>query len=162
VAAWSAVGERGDLDHRLVVDEAGISGFLAVRITEGAASATMLLSATLVGVPEGREERIIAALLADPTRLIRYLMMLLLDRPEDRFDGSAQDAVDRSRHATSATLQTIPLLEVMARALLGPRSKLAEVDRLLHELEVGSDLVDSNLHDLWNSMRVAAGLDRDR
>lgn len=162
VAAWSAVGERGHLDHRLVVDEAGISGFVAVRITEGAASATMLLSATLVGVPEGRDERIIAALLADPTRLIRYLMMLLLDRPEDRFDGSAQDAVDRSRHATSATLQTIPLLEVMARALLGPRSKLAEVDRLLHELEVGSDLVDSNLHDLWNSMRVAAGLDRDR
>lgn len=162
VAAWSAVGETGRLDHQLTVDEAGISGFLAVRITEGAQSAAMLLSATLTGVPEGRDERIIAALLADPVRLIRYLMMLLLNRPEDRFDGGAIDAIERSRHATYATLETIPLLEVMARALLGPRSKLAEVDRLLHELEVGSDLVDANLHDLWHSMRVAAGLDSDR
>ena len=141
------------------MDEAGISGFLAVRVTEGAQSTTMLLRATLTGVPEGRDERIIAALLADPARLIRYLMMLLLDRPEDRFDGAAQDAVDRSRHATHATLQTIPLLEVMARALLGSRTKLAEVDRLLRELEVGSDLVDQDLHDLWQSMRTAAGLD---
>jgi hypothetical protein len=144
------------------VDEAGISGFLAVRLTEGSLATTMLLSATLTGVPEGRDERIIAALLADPVRLIRYLMMLLLDRPEDRFDGAAQDAVERSRHATHATLQTIPLLEVMARALLGPRSKLAEVDRLLRELEVGSDLVDQDLHDLWDSMRKAAGLDGGR
>lgn len=162
VAAWSTVAEPGHLDHRLIVDEAGISGFLAVRLTEGTQATSMLLAATLTGVPEGRDERIIAALLADPVRLIRYLMMLLLDRPEDRFDGSAQDAVDRSRHATQATLQTIPLLEVMARALLGPRSKLAEVDRLLHELEVGSDLVDQDLHDLWGSMRRAAGLDGDR
>jgi len=162
VATWSAVSGVGELDHRVSVDEAGISGFLAVRLTEVAEERTMLLSTALTGAPEGRDERIIAALLADPVRLIRYLMMLLLDRPADRFDGAAQDAVDRSRHAGRATMNTIPLLEVMARALLGPRAKLVEVDRLLSELLPGSDLVDQDLSDLWRSMRSAAGLGGER
>jgi hypothetical protein len=46
----------------------------------------------------------------------------------------------------------------MARSLLGPRARLAEVDRLLRELESTSDLVDEDLQALWFSMRRAAGL----
>jgi hypothetical protein len=146
------------LDFSVTVDEAGISGFLALRLSEGAHESTMLLSVPLIGAPEGREQRLMARLLADPARLIQFLMMLLLDGTHDRFDAATREALDASSRASRGTLHTVPLLEVMARSLLGPRARLAEVDRLLRELESTSDLVDEDLQALWFSMRRAAGL----
>lgn len=158
VASWSFAAPEQALDFSVTVDEAGITGFLALRLREGAQESTMLLSVPLIGAPEGREQRLMARLLADPARLIQFLMMLLLDGTHDRFDAAARDALDASSRASRGTLHTVPLLEVMARSLLGPRARLAEVDRLLWELESTSDLVDEDLRALWSSMRRAAGL----
>lgn len=158
VATWSSTDVGQTLDFSVTVDEAGISGFLALRLSESGQESTMLLSVPLMGAPDGREQRLMARLLADPARLIQYLMMLLLDGTHDRFDAAAREALDASARAGHGALHTVPLLEVMARSLLGSRARLAEVDRLLRELETTSDLVDEDLRALWSSMRRAAGL----
>ena len=82
--------------------------------------------------------------------------MLLLDPSSDRFDGAVQEMGEHARQGRGASLTTVPLLEVMARALLGPRGKLVEVDRIIGDLEEASTLVDTDLHDLWQAMRAAA------
>ena len=75
------------------------------------------LVATMSGVPEDRDTHVLAALLANPARLVRYLLLLLFDPAEDRFDGLAQQALERSKQLPRTSLSTVPLMEVMARAL---------------------------------------------
>ena len=116
------------------------------------------LVATMSGVPEDRDPHVLAALLADPARLVRYLLLLLFDPAEDRFDGLAQQALERSKQLPRTSLSTVPLMEVMARALTRQPAKLIEIDRLLQDLGAGTALVDENLRALWTSVRSAAGL----
>lgn len=158
LSTWNSVEPDRPLNFTVTVDQEGISGFLAVRLAEAGQQATMLLHSTLRGVPAGRDQVILARLLADPERLIRYLLMLLADHPGDRFDPVLQEVLHEPRFMSGRPMHTVPLLEVMARALLGPKSKLAEVDRLITELESSSGLIDDNLRALWASMRLAAGL----
>jgi len=136
----------------------GLTAFLGVRLELNGAETQFTLVATMSGVPEDRDTHVLAALLADPARLVRYLLLLLFDPAEDRFDGLAQQALERSKQLPRTSLSTVPLMEVMARALTRQPAKLIEIDRLLQDLGAGTALVDENLRALWTSVRSAAGL----
>ena len=157
LATWTTVGS-GELDVEFPLDTASISAFLAVRLASAGAVNEFLLKAELDGVPADRDAKVLAALVANPERLVRYLLLLLADPLDDRFSGDSQRAIDRARHTQRAALPSIPLLEVMARALVRQPERLHDVDRLIAELEKGAEDFDVELLDLWRSVRVAAGL----
>lgn len=156
LAAWTSVsGDRLVATFHLPVE--AISAFFAVTVTTTGSEQQFLLKADLEGVPEDREAKVLAALLANSERLVRFLLLLLADPDDDRFSGDAQAALDHMWRAGQDSLPTVPLLEVMARALLRQRGRLDDVDRLITELQK-SDSVDQDLVELWQSVRSAAGI----
>lgn len=160
LATWTAL-EGGALDAEFILDTASISAFLAIRLESAGVVNEFLLKADLEGIPADRDAKILAALLANPERLVRYLLLLLADPLDDRFSGDSQRAVDRARRTPRASLPSIPLLEVMARALVRQPERLRDVDRLMSELERGADDFDVELLQLWRSVRTAAGFGDD-
>lgn len=162
LAGWTDTSGIGSIDHTFALSESAISAFLGVKVTCRGESEEFLLVGTLFGAPEGRMDRIVAGLLASPERLVRYLMMLLLDPTQDRFDASIRGVLERSHQTTVASLPTVPLMEVMAKALVNNRARLAEVEGLFTALSEQSDLVDAGLAQLWQSIWQAAQLEDAR
>lgn len=160
MSGWTDSACDPPLDVTFPVAEMAITAFLGVRLQLGSDEQTFLLVGQLVGLPEGRDDRTIAALLGSPERLIRYLMLLLVDPTQDRFDGGVRKALEREQGHTSTSLSTVPLMEVMAKALLGDGSRLAKVDRLIAAVSEQPGLVDPQLTELWAAIRKAAKLKR--
>jgi hypothetical protein len=156
LAAWTRVnGDR--LESSFHLDLAAVSAFVAVRVAAPDGEAQFLLKADLEGVPEDRDAKVLAALLANSERLVRFLLLLLADPDDDRFSGEAQQALEHMWRSPHDALPTVPLLEVMARALVRQRSRLDDVDKLMTELGKSDDLT-TELFELWESVRVAAGI----
>ena len=153
---WTVL--TGGIDVTFTLDAAALSAFLGVRLELGEEHCEFVLVATVTGMPANRDAKVLAALLANPERLVRYLLMLLADPLDDRFDGNAQQAIERARHVTHDTLSSVPLLEVMARALVRQPKRLAEIDRLIQELDEGTDIIDTDLKVLWTTVRTVAGI----
>jgi hypothetical protein len=141
------------------VTEVAITSFLGVRLERpGAQSLSFVLTGPLEGEPEARVGGILAQLLASPDRLVRYLLLLLMDPSTDRFDASTQAVVEHLAARGQSPLDSVPLLEVMARALAGDRRRLREVDRLLRQIVDRPELVTADLRELWQSVSAAAAL----
>lgn len=156
LAAWTSTD--GDLlAATFHLDVQAVTAFFALTISVQGAEQQFLLKADLDGVPADREAKVLASLLANSERLVRFLLLLLADPDDDRFSGDAQQALEHMWRGGSDALPTVPLLEVMARALVRQPHRLDDVDRLMIELEK-SDSVDKDLLALWESVRVAAGV----
>jgi hypothetical protein len=157
IKTWTPVSNRS-LSATFSLGVLGLTAFLGVRLELQGEETQFAVVATMSGVPEDRESHVLSALLADPARLVRFLLMLLFDSADDRFNGHAQQALERSKHLAREALSTVPLMEVMARALTRQPARLIEIDRLLQDLGSGSALIDENLTALWESVRSAGGL----
>jgi hypothetical protein len=157
---WTPISGRS-LSATFPLGLLGLTAFLGVRLELKGEEAQFAVVATMSGVPEDRESHLLSSLLADPARLVRYLLMLLFDPADDRFDGRAQQALERSKHLARESLSTVPLMEVMARALTRQPARLIDIDRLLQDLGSGSALVDEDLAALWESVRSAGGIGRE-
>ncbi len=153
---WTVLS--GGIDASFTLDAAALSAFLGIRLELSEEHCEFVLVATVTGMPANRDAKVLAALLANPERLVRYLLMLLADPLDDRFDGNAQQAIEKARHVTHDTLSAVPLLEVMARALVRQPKRLAEIDRLIQELDEGTDIIDTDLKALWTAVRTVAGI----
>lgn len=147
---WTPV--RSDLDLTVRTPLSGLTALLAVQVELGDAVAELVLLAALVGAPEDREDRLLAHLIANPDRLVRYLVMLLADHAEDRFDGTAQ-ALGRSLSRSGGDLSTIPLLELLLRAHARDPRRLDAVGRLMKVVRRSDELRDDALIALWDSVR---------
>ncbi|MDD9205180.1 hypothetical protein PU560_01715, partial [Georgenia sp. 10Sc9-8] len=151
-ATWTGVdGEY--LDHTARTTIAGLTGFLAVRLTLDGEQVEMAVSCEMHGAPEDRQDRLLAHLIASPARLVRYLLMLLTDEPEDRFDGATQALMTAAARAGN-DLGTVPLLEVMLRTAVRNPERLGAVERLMDVVRRSDELRDDDLLTLWDNVRA--------
>ncbi len=147
---WRTVG--ANLQERFSVSLAQLTRFLGVRLSlPDTAPVGFVIACDLRGAPVDRSDRLLAHLIADTERLVRYLLMLLTDTPEDRFSSDTQQLFD-GLHRTGNDLTTFPLLEMMLRALIGSPDRLRSVGRLMEVVREHSSLADSSLLELWDAV----------
>jgi hypothetical protein len=132
----------------------GISAFFAFRVSarEGTARATttFLVKALLDGAPPDRHRRLLASMLRDKDRLLRYLLLLLHDDADaDWGTGPGQGSAWTGRWL-AAGWDEPPLLEVLLRALDRHPERLDHLERLLHDLGDERDgLLPARFSEVW-------------
>lgn len=157
---WPATGTRPDeptalgADATLRLDTTAVlstlTAFLVVELSGGGTRTACAVRCQLVGAPEHRQQRLIAYLLADPDRLLRYLLALLSD---DRALLSEQEAFTADAATWhSSGMERLPLLERMVKALVQEPAKLAEVSELLTTVQQGGVGLPVELAELWQSV----------
>ncbi len=100
-----------------------------------------MLTTKLVGAPADRQSRLLAAMLRDPDRLLRYLLLLLAD--DDPLLGGAAGTVAQRwlSRWSSAGWDELPLLELLVRAADRFPDRLDHIERLMHDLGDHGDTV---------------------
>ncbi len=137
-----------------VVTLDGISAFFAFRATAelgtARASTTFLVKARLEGAPEDRHSRLLASMLRDRDRLLRYLLMLLHDDTALLVgDGLGQGKGWIGRWLSAGSGEP-PLLEVLLRALDRHPDRLDHIERLLHDLgDEQQQLLPGRFDEVW-------------
>ncbi len=135
----------------------------AVKATEGtrAREARFTLNLPLEGVPEGRHDRVLRAVLRDRNRVLRFLLFLLADGdPRQAADllGSGHRAGDGNGGGERPLILDIPLLESLLRALDREPAKLDHIAALISDLRKspdGRELIPDGFADVWEPVWAA-------
>jgi len=131
----------------------GITAFFGVRLTArsgtGRATTSFLVHAALDGAPEDRHSRLLAVLLSDPDRLLRYLVLLLADSEQLAGDVATGGGAPWVGRWAGAAWDAVPLLELLVRAVDRFPDRLDHIDRLLQDLGVQREAI---LPDQWDSI----------
>lgn len=153
--AASEVLGAATLDATFTTTFEGITAFLANELRLGKATTRFVLCADLREAPANRDTRLLRILLENSERFLRYLLMLLADEDDDPFglaellNAFEKDADDEWRIG----FDSLPLLEVMLRALAHDPARLREAHRLITDLRKATDGNDPLLDELdriWN------------
>lgn len=134
----------------------GLTSFFAVELVvrqgDLVADTRFVISAPLDGVPENRHTRIIAAILRDRDRFIRYLLLLLGDPGQgDDLAGEAATWLGRGAFGAGGGVD-IPLLEVLVRSLSRTPGRLDHVANLIDELlatDEGREVLPEGFEQVW-------------
>jgi hypothetical protein len=115
------------------------------------ADTTFVVNAILDNVPEDRHSKLLAAMLRDPDRLLRYLLMLLSD-DSDQFLGSpgggTQAWVGRWG---GGGWDEVPLLELLVRAAGRNPERLDHINALLTDLgDSRAETVPPGFDSIWD------------
>ena len=132
---------------------AGITAFLVVQLTGGDDQRRFVLVGEMRGAPPDRLARLLAENLADTERLVRFLLLILLD-PDEFPLAAARVFGPASTVWNSDRIDTAPLLETMVRALVRRSHRLDDIDRILAELR-DTGVVPDELQQLWASISAA-------
>lgn len=137
------LGEHPTASFTVTVE--GLTSFFAVRVNVRSSSArlttTFLVNALLDGAPDDRHSRLLAAMLRDPERLLRYLLLLLGD-PESL--GAEPGEVSGERWLgrwAGAGWEELPMLELLLRAVDAYPDRLDHIDQLLEDLGLERDRI---------------------
>lgn len=154
---------RGDVAQFKSLAVESLSSFFAVTVTaraEGQShSQRFVLNLPLVGAPDDRENRLLLAMLSNRERLIRYLLMLL-HGPEiglRKLSGQGNGASWKGGAFTGTF--GLPLLEPLLRTLAEDAARLADVERLVRDLEAtedGARLLPEDFMAVWQAIRAVA------
>lgn len=137
---------------------AGITAFFAIEVTarvgQRGDSRVFVVTAQLLGAPEGRRQRVLTDLLTSRFDVLQYLLFLLAD-----LDGSGIDELAAALAGDPAGAGAVridpagtPLLESLLRALRHDPAKLDHVASLMDELRSSGraeDLVPDHLDEIW-------------
>lgn len=142
----------------------GLTSFFAIELVldRGAerADTRFVVSAPLEGVPENRHTRIIAAILRDRDRFVRYLLLLLGDPGDaEQLAGEAAAWLGRGSFGAEGH-EDIPLLEVLVRSLARSPGRLDHVASLIDELtatEDGRKVLPDGFERVWTPIWAARG-----
>ncbi len=148
-----------------------LTTFFAFELTPTAAPSkrcTFVVTVTLEGAPEDRASRIVQSLLDDPSKMLRFLRLLLAT---DAFE--LIDLLDPGAHAepgsAGSTLpvdDSLPLFESLVRTLERDPDRLLAVERLVRELRStpeGGRLLPPEFDQLWTPLWAAyQALPRER
>lgn len=136
------------------VSTQGITAFFALELRQGEFETRGVFKADLQGVPSDRHQRLLAALIGDADRLLRYLLLLLADA-----SGAGDAAAAAAKWAAFGAddqliVDELPLLEAMLRAVSSSPDKLAHVERLLADLRSVADghFVPPELERVWRAV----------
>lgn len=146
----------------------GLTSFFAVELVlrngDLIADSRFVISAPLDGVPENRHTRIIAAILRDRDRFIRYLLLLLGD-PGQGDDLAGEAAAWLGRGTFGSGMDTdVPLLEVLVRSLSRTPGRLDHVANLIDELlatDEGRTVLPDGFEQVWEPIWSARRSLRD-
>lgn len=134
-----------------------LTGFFAfeVSVREGQHTVRQRFVATaeLVGAPENRKERLLRSLLKDRRRVLRLLLLILMDEGADvsafvevaSQDGSAAEG-------SFGGWREAALLEALLRSLSRNPNRIDEAARLIADLqktEEGKELLPDGLDEIW-------------
>jgi hypothetical protein len=139
------------LNAEFTVTLAGLTAFLVVQLTDGDEERRFVLVGEMRGAPPDRLARLLAENLADTERLVRFLLLILLD--PDEFPLAAARAFGAGAW-NSNRIDTAPLLETMVRALVRRSHRLDDIDRILAELR-DTGVIPDELQQLWASISAA-------
>ncbi|WP_437878426.1 phospholipase D family protein [Sorangium sp. So ce513] len=148
-----------------------LTSFFAFRVVvhEGARTARIVfvVNVPLDGAPEHRHARILHAMLDDPTKVMRFLRMLLALDPAEGIEalldaeGTVEGPTSRWPGGGSGT----PLLEALLRALEHEPERLREFERAVRELGStagGAAVLPPDLDRIWEPIRAAWEAQRSR
>lgn len=133
-----------------------------VQVREGgqAQEIVFVVNAPLEGAPDHRHARLLAAMLDDPAKVMRFLRMLLAIDPmegiEELLDAESAAGAIASRGSSGGS--GAPLLEVLLEALDREPARLTEFERAVKELgatPAGEALLPPDLGRIWDPIRAA-------
>lgn len=141
---------------------AALTSFLAVEITahEGdrSQSAVFVVPCLLRGAPPHRLARILQTLLDNPTKVLRFLQMLLALDIDDALAALELEVEDASTHSFGRW-SSAPLLEALLQALETDPGRIEAFARTIEELgstPEGAKLLPVGLDAVWPPIRDAA------
>ena len=140
-----------------------LTGFFAFEISLGEGQHTVrqrfVVTAELVGAPEDREQRLLRSLLKDRRRVLRLLLLILMDEGADL--SAFVQAVhwgDKGSATSFAGWHEAGLLEALLRSLSRSPRRIDEAARLIADLErteEGQDLLPEGFTDIWKPVWAA-------
>lgn len=134
---------------------------VAAKIGNAEHAAQFVLNLPLIGAPTDRKERLLRDLLKDTKTLLRFLVLLLSDDPEQLFDELRNLAKNSDADASRGSEDSLPLLEHMLRALHHSPYKLDQVHRLIEDLRKtpeGRSILPPELDSVWEPINRARHL----
>lgn len=125
-----------------------------------------VINAPVVGAPEERKDALIAALLSDPQRIMRLIMMLLAEGSSEREIAIMLGTSRNTGVEKNGTYSVeIPLFEELVRALWENPKALDRIDGMLsvvRRAERGAELIPGELDEIWPQiMEARSGLARE-
>lgn len=140
-----------------------ITGFFAfeVRLREEGQDVRQRFAVTaeLEGAPEDRKERLLRTLLKDSGRVLRLLLLILMDEGADvsAFAGVA-GGEGAGPEGGSANREQTALLEALLQCLSGNPARIDEIARLIADLgstPEGKELLPDGLNEIWEPVFAA-------
>ena len=161
-AAQAIKSLRGDVAQFKSLAVESLSSFFAVTVTaraEGRShSQRFTLNLPLLGAPDDRENRLLLAMLSNRERLIRYLLMLLQGTEIGLQNLTGQGNGASWKGGAFSGPFDLPLLEPLLRILAEDAARLADVERLIRDLEATEDgacLLPEDFMVVWQAVRAA-------
>ena len=160
-------GEPDGAAHRIATFNGmsfeALTGFFAIEVSlrEGPHTARQrfVVTAELVGAPVNRKERLLQALLKDRSRVLRLLLLILMDEGADvsAFVQAAHRDDTRFEGAFGGWHDTA-LLEALLRSLSRNPGRIDEAARLIADLgrtPEGKELLPDGLSEIWEPVWAA-------
>lgn len=149
------VGTSEPFEARFETTLVALSGFLAFELTHQSGEQTrFVVPTTLVGVPEHRIGSLVAALIGNAERFLRYLLALLYEG-SDEFDlTDAPNIIDRSESGRNGSI-SFTVLEQLLRTMRRDPSKLAGMHPLIDDLRA-DDALPPGFAELWDAIHDVA------
>lgn len=133
----------------------GLTSFFVWELnsSDGRFSHSFVLHIPLENAPSNRSECILRHLLSDRERVLRFLLLLLMDPDAGDFGRIAGGITDPDgKNAAVHGLFESTLLESLLRALDRRPDQIDQVEQIIRDLEQtpeGKRLLPDNLHEIW-------------
>ena len=120
-----------------------------------------MVTVELIGAPENRKERLLRSLLKDRRRVLRLLLLILMNEGADvSAFVQAASGDDTKLDGSFGGWYEEALLEALLQSLSGNRDRIDEVGRLISDLRStpeGRDLLPEGLDEIWEPVWAARG-----
>lgn len=133
----------------------GLTSFFAFEVSSIAESRfqRFVLNVPLLDAPANRREHILRALLSDSDRVLRFLLLLLMDHDARHFGTwfSEDDPTEGKRSAIHSMFEST-LFESLVRALDREPGRIDQVAQVIHDLSQtpeGRQLLPKGFADIW-------------
>ncbi|SDE22674.1 phospholipase D family protein [Rhodococcus tukisamuensis] len=134
-----------------------VTAFVGVRTVRDGIELFGVVKAELHGDVAGRDRLILRGHITSAQDLTRCLLFLLGGELPGDLDALA--GTDRGPNGERApgrgTVDDTVLFEPLVRAVIGDRAALDRIDALIRDLDAPADLIDAELRDLLDAVRVA-------
>ena len=120
-----------------------------------------VVTVELIGAPENRKERLLRSLLKDRRRVLKLLLLILMNEGADvSAFVQAASGDDTKLDGSFGGWYEEALLEALLQSLSGNRDRIDEVARLISDLRStpeGRDLLPEGLDEIWEPVWAARG-----